>query len=333
MPPSTRRSERAKLETLGRVTPYRGGASGSPLLGGGMTRGGAAAPRTGRIAGIALAVLLLIGALYGVLHNRLAAAGRTDPVLNGVRTVAAPFAVGTSRASRATKTLWDYILPGKRDADDIARLSTENTQLKLENERLRNADIDATRLRRELHFAEKQKLPLLPAEIIALLPSATAETILVSRGTRDGARVGSVARTADGLLGQVTELGSNTAQVLLVSDPSSGVGVLVQRRTQGTGVMVDKAVGVVRGRGRGQQPSVEYLRREDDIRRGDLVISSGFGGVIPAGIPVGVVTDIVLAKTGFVKSARIAPFAPLPGTLREVFLINKARDIPREPTR
>ena len=109
--------------------------------------------------------------------------------------------------------------------------------------------------------------------------------------------------------------------MLLLSDISSGVGVLVQRRDPKTGVAKDRAVAVVRGRGRGQQLSAVYLRREDDVRVGDTVISSGFGGIIPAGIPVGTVTEIVTEKTGFVKSAQVAPFAPLPGTLREVFLI------------
>ncbi|MBC7809001.1 MAG: rod shape-determining protein MreC [Akkermansiaceae bacterium] len=321
MPPTSRRSERAKTNTSGRVNPFRGGGNSSPLLSGGVTRGGATPQRSGRTAFIALGVLVLTGVLYGILHNRLASAGRTDPALDGVRTVASPFAIGTSRASRSAKTLWDYILPGKRDTDTIARLESDNSRLKLENERLRNADADATRLRKALDFAELSPKPLLSAEIIALLPSANAETLLVSRGTNDGVKVGSVARTADGLLGQVTEVGSNTAQVLLLSDNSSGVGVLVQRRDPKTGGVKDRAVAVVRGRGRGQQLTVVYLRREDDIRVGDTVISSGFGGIIPAGVPIGTITEIVTEKTGFVKSARVEPFAPLPGTLREVFLI------------
>ncbi|MBC8136287.1 MAG: rod shape-determining protein MreC [Fibrella sp.] len=321
MPPPTRRSERAKPHTSGRVPSSRGGNNGSPLLGGGVTRGGATPQRSGRTAIIALGALVFVGVLYGILHNRLASAGRTDPALNGVRTVASPFAVGTSRASRSVKTFWDYVLPGKRDTDTIAQLQNENTRLKLENERLRNADAEATRLRKALQFADKSPKPLLPAEIIALLPSANAETLLVSRGTKHGVKVGSVARTADGLLGQVTEVGSDTAQVLLLSDLSSGVGVLVQRRDPKTGIVKDRAVAVVRGGGRGQQLTVVYLRREDDIRIGDTVISSGFGGIIPAGVPVGTVAEIVTEKTGFVKSARVDPFAPLPGTLREVFLI------------
>lgn len=321
IPPPSRRAERAKSNTSGRVPPSRGNGNSSPLLGGGVTRGASAPQRSGRTAIITLGVLVFLGSLYGILHNRLASSGRTDPALNSVRTVASPFAVGTSRASRSVKTFWDYVLPGKQNTDAINQLENENVRLKLENERLRNADAEATRLRKSLNFAEKSPTPLLSAEISALLPSANAETIQVSRGTGDGVKVGSVARTADGLLGQVTEVGSNTAQVLLLSDTSSGVGILVQRRDPKTGITKDKAVAVVRGKGRGEQLVVKYLRREDDVRVGDTVISSGFGGTFPAGIPVGTITEIVTEKTGFVKSARVEPFAPLPGTLREVFLI------------
>jgi len=235
--------------------------------------------------------------------------------------VVAPFATGTSRTNRAARNLWDYVFPGKQNADAVTRLERENTQLKLENEKLRNADTEATRLRTALGFAKKQKKPLLSAEIIALLPSANAETISVGRGTRQGVRVGSVARTADGLLGQVTEVGSDTAQVLLLSDRLSGVGVLIQRRVPNTNILRDKVTDVVRGGGRGQPLEVVYLPRDADVLPGDIVITSGFGGVFPAGIPVGTITEIVREKTGFVKKARVEPFAPMPGTLREVFLI------------
>ena len=321
MPPPITPRRVPRVRPAPPTRPASGRGLGSSLLGGGVVRGAAAPRRSGRTAGIVLAALLVFGALYGVLHNRLAASGTTDPAINGVRTVVSPFATGTSRTNRAARTFWDYVFPGKQDTDTVARLEKENTLLKIENEKLRNADADANRLREALGFAKKQAKPLLSAEIIALLPSANAETISVGRGTRQGVRVGSVARTADGLLGQVTEVGSDTAQVLLLSDTSSGVGVLVQRRVSNTGTMRDKATAVVRGRGRGQALSVVYLRREADVLPGDLVITSGFGGTFPAGIPVGRVTEIVTEKTGYVKSAKVEPFAPMPGTLREIFLI------------
>lgn len=286
-----------------------------------MVRGANAPRRGARTAGIVLAALVLFGALYGVLHNRLAASGTTDPAINGVRTVVSPFATGTSRTNRAARNVWEYVFPGKQNADTVALLQQENTALKLENEKLRGTEAEAIRLRAALGFAKKQTKPLLSAEIIALLPSANAETIAVGRGTRHGVRVGSVARTADGLLGQVTEVGSDTAQVLLLSDRLSGAGVLVQRRVPGSKTLREKATAVVRGGGRGQTLEIVYLPREVDVQPGDTVITSGFGGVFPAGIPVGTVTEIVPEKTGFVKKARVEPFAPMPGTLREVFLI------------
>ena len=298
------------------------GAGRSSLLGGGVVRGASAPRRDARTALFVLGALIAVGAIYGVLHNRLAASGKTDPALNGVRTVAAPFATGTARTARTARTFWDYVFPGKRDADALATLEAENTRLRLDNERLRNADAEAMRLRTALGFAVKQTKPLLPAEIIALLPSATAETLLVGRGTRQGVKVGSVARTADGLLGQVTEVGSDTAQVLLLSDTSSGVGVLLKRVGAKPGKLRGTDIdAVVRGRGRGEPIAVVYLRREDDVLPGDIVVSSGYGGVFPAGIPVGKVTQVVPEKTGFVKTAQVEPFAPMPGTLREVFLI------------
>ena len=320
MSTSSRRAERAKLATLGRVTPYRGDGAGSALLGGGATRG-AATRRGPRAALLTLAVLLVVAAGYGILHNRLAASGKTDPALNGVRTTIAPFAGGTSRTTRTARTVWEYVFPGKHDVDEIARLSAENARLKIENETMHNDSEEVARLRQALGFAQKQKKPLLAAEIISLFPTANSATISVARGTRDGVRVGSVARTANGLIGQVTEVGSNTAQVMLLSDALSGVGVLVQRKDPKTGKFFTQAPATVHGHGHHEPLTVVDLPREADVLPGDLVVSSGYGGIFPAGIPVGMVTQIITEKQGFVKSARVSPFAPLPGTLREVFLI------------
>ena len=317
-PPTTPRPAR-RVRTAAPTRTPTGRRLGSSLLGGGVVRGANAPRRSGRTAGIVLAALVVFGALYGVLHNRLAARGTTDPAINGVRTVVAPFATGTSRTNRSVRTFWDYVFPGKQTADAVTQLSKENDALKLQNETLRNAETDANRLREQLGFNQKQKKPLLPAEIIALLPSANAETVSVGRGTRQGVKVGSVARTADGLLGQVTEVGSDTAQVLLLSDTSAGVGVLVQRRVPKTDTMRDKADAVVHGGGRGKPLEVLYLPRDTDVLPGDTVITSGYGGTFPAGIPIGRITEIVTEDTGFFKKARVEPFAPMPGNTPRSF--------------
>ena len=60
---------------------------------------------------------------------------------------------------------------------------------------------------------------------------------------------------------------------------------------------------------------------EGEIQAGDTVVSSGYGGVVPPGIPVGVVADVKQDSTGFLKNARVVPAAPLPGALREVFIV------------
>jgi rod shape-determining protein MreC len=63
-----------------------------------------------------------------------------------------------------------------------------------------------------------------------------------------------------------------------------------------------------------------YLKREDDVRPGDRVVSSGYGGVIPPDIPIGVVASVAEDRARFLKSARVAPAAEL-DRAREVLVL------------
>jgi rod shape-determining protein MreC len=302
---SKSRAERARLEMLGRVN-GRGGPGGGANERG---RAAQAAPA------VVLGVVVLLGAGIGVLHNRWSAKGKQDPALAGVRTAVYPFQAGAAKTTNAGRTAWSWVLPGKELTAENARLATENAALKAENERLRADSEEAARLRAALGLVQAKKDPPLAAAVVGLLPSPNFDTITVARGTRDGVKPQSVARTADGLVGIVSESSALTSQVTLLTDVNSGVSALVMRKGKQQGV------GIVRGQGRFKPLEIVYLKREDDVKPGDTVVSSGYGGVVPPGIPVGVVTAVRDEKQGFVKSATVEPAAPMPGSLREVFLV------------
>jgi|GEM_PF-3057450 rod shape-determining protein MreC len=301
------RAERARLEVLGRV--------GSVPSGRGRRL---SEPGRGVVPASPVLVLLLtlgVAVVLGVLHNRWTDRGQTDPALAGVRTAVFPFQIGAARARSGARTAWDWLLPGKRQAEEIEKLRAEVARLKQENAALQSDAAEAARLREAVGLVQKSKEKPLAAEVIGLLPSANFDSVTVARGSRDGVKPGTVARTPDGLVGQVTEVSPVSARVMLLTDINSGVGVLVTRNGK------QKGVGIARGRGRGESLELVYLRQEDDVKAGDAVVSSGYGGVIPPGIPVGVVAEVKHDSTGFLKSARIVPAAPLPGALREVYLI------------
>ena len=262
-----------------------------------------------------LGVLLVAGILVGVLHNRAKSLGRVDPVLTAVQLMVFPAQRGGSAVQAGFSLNWNALFRGRALEAENARLKTEVARLQSENDALRKDAGEVERLRAAVGFVKANPAKLLPAEVIGWLPSPHSETITVARGTRDGVADRMIVRTPAGLVGQVIEPGLVSSQVLLLTDSSSGVGGLVRRGNKTLGI------GIIEGLGRGQALQMVDLKRDDDIKPGDLVVTSGFGRVFPADVPVGLVESVKTEEGRFLKTARIRAFAPLPGDLREVFLL------------
>ncbi len=285
--------------------------------GGGLNFGGGRSGSSGASPATLLVATVLLGIGFGILHNRWTRNGKPDPALAGVRVALLPFQIGATRTQNAALTAWSWSWGAKTLADENARLKAENARLTDENEALRQQAADADRLRALVSFAGATKRKPLVAEVVGLLPSASFDTITVSRGTRDGVVVGSIARTPFGLVGQVTEVSSITSQVTLLTDLNSGVSVHVLRGGK------IKGTGIAQGAGRNEPLELVYLKREDDIKEGDKVVSSGFGEIVPPGVPVGVVVSVRQEKEGFLKVAHVIPAAPQPGMLRDVLVVQE----------
>jgi rod shape-determining protein MreC len=269
-------------------------------------------PKPAVFLGVALALSFGVGAA----HNRWQAGGKSDPLVAGAQTVVAPVQIAGTRTRNAAQTLWDGFTSGPRLALENERLKAELERVKGENNTLREKAAEADRLRSALGFVRGGKQPPLAAGVIGLLPAPHFETVTLDRGAKDGVRSRAIVRTPAGMVGQVIETGPISSNVLLLTDVKSRVHVVVVRDGKPLG-----SYGVVRGGGRGLPLRVTDLGKDDDIKPGDLVVSSGFGGVIPPDIPVGVVETVREDATNYLKSARIKPLAPQPGDLREAYIL------------
>jgi rod shape-determining protein MreC len=259
--------------------------------------------------------MVVIGIVIGVWQNRASARGREGVVLTPVRATLFPLQVGTARLQATIQDTWNGLFSGRRIAAENATLTAEITRLRAENETLRVKAVEADRLRAALKFVEAEKKPSLVAPVISWLPSQNADTITVGKGTRDGVAAKTIVRTATGLVGLVYESGPLTSQVMLLTDAQSAIGAVVRRAGKA------KGTGIVQGGGRGEALTVVYLKRESDVLPGDLVYSSGYGGVVPPDIPIGKVVAVTEDKPRFLKTAVIEPAADAAGDLREVLLL------------
>lgn len=166
-------------------------------------------------------------------------------------------------------------------AGELERLELENKQLKRWEWTARRLERKLTRLRALLKAVEDPALGYVTARVIADSRGPFVRSILVNAGRTQGVRAGLAVIDASGLVGRTVEAGASTARVLLVTDLNSRVPVLV-----GPGGVRAVLSGTNRG-----SPTLSFLPVNARVRAGDLVVTSGHGGLLPRGLPIGVVVE------------------------------------------
>ncbi|HKD53627.1 MAG TPA: rod shape-determining protein MreC [Steroidobacteraceae bacterium] len=208
--------------------------------------------------------------------------------------------------------------------------------LQAENARLRQSahDLELRTMRYEALSRENGELrglraalpPVadrwLPAEIVNIQQSSLRQRLLVNRGGANGVFKGQAVLDDQGLIGQTTHVGLWSAEVILITDPEHAVPVRVER----TGLRT-----IAVGAGDATSLALPYLPANADIKSGDLLVTSGLGGVFPEGYPVGRVTEVHRDAVQPLAQVRAAPLAHL-DTDTEVMLVWFRADHPAAPT-
>ncbi len=237
------------------------------------------------LAGPSLGLRLSILALAAIL---LMVADQQQQYLTVVRSWLSVAAYPFHWAVDAPFSAWRYVADAveSRNAlqEDNARLAGENRRLKLRMLRFEALEQENVRLRAARAGSARVAERSLVAEILRVDLDPYRQRVLVDKGTRDGVFTGQAVLDADGVFGQVTHAGPLSAEVIMISDPDHAIPVQINR----TGVRT-----IAVGLGQTGKLMLPYLPRNADIKDGDLVVSSGLGGVFPPGYPVARVSEIV----------------------------------------
>ncbi len=140
------------------------------------------------------------------------------------------------------------------------------------------------RLRELLSASDQNEVPFITAELLSLDPDPFAHQMVIDRGRRNGVYVGQPVMDASGLVGQVTAVSAYSSRVLMVADASHALPVQVNRN----GLRF-----IVQGSGRYDALTVLHVPDTADIRKGDLLVTSGLAGRFPPGYPVARVAEVV----------------------------------------
>jgi len=171
----------------------------------------------------------------------------------------------------------------------IARVYQENQKLRTEVRRLeqwqqaaQRLDAENQALRGLLNFPADPAVHQVTGRVIGDSGGAFVRSILVAVGADQGVTKGQAAMTGEGLVGRVSEVGEHSARVLLITDLNSRIPVLIESSR-------DQAVLAGDNTGR---PHLLYVSSEARLSPGDRVVTSGHGGALPAGLPVGVIAEV-----------------------------------------
>lgn len=235
---------------------------------------------------------------------------RVDPVGVLLLEVMHPIQLGMTAVSRGATRLWEEYIA-------LWSLREQNEELRrrlatMEGLSRQALELDLTnrRLGKLLELKAAWTEGSIAARVVGRSPSAVVRTIVLDRGENNGVMKGMAVLAPDGVVGQVVAASAHAARVLLVSDPSSGVDVLVQRsRVQGI------AAGSIEN-----GCSLKYVQRGSDVAVGDTVITSGLDGIFPKGHPVGVITQVDARESRMFQEVEVKLSADL-AKIEEVLVV------------
>ena len=139
-------------------------------------------------------------------------------------------------------------------------------------------------------------------EVMSVRSDPFSLQLLIDKGEADGVFVGQPVINKDGVVGQVSQVGSSTSRVLLIVDSSHGIPVRVERN----GLILN-----VHGSGEWNKLDIPFIQSNADIIEGDKLVTSGLGGRFPAGYPVAMVSHFNYVKGNLYADASATPIAEL----------------------
>ncbi|HEX9815235.1 MAG TPA: rod shape-determining protein MreC [Myxococcota bacterium] len=262
----------------------------------------------------ALVVGLVAFAVVAMVVDRRSAPGDPERELSGwtgaILDIAAPVQKMIAFPFDLTRNAWRHYVSLLDASDTNEGLRARLAAVEEENLQLREALIASGRLARIAETRADFEVPMLPSELVGVDPSPWFRSVLIDRGREQGVRSGMPIISEHGLVGLVTATSTRAAKAMLVLDRQSAIDGIIQR---------SRSQGIVRGRGTSEL-DFEFVIRGSDVRIGDVVITSGLGGVYPKGIRIAEVVSVSDPGSALMQTAKLVPAVDF-GRLEQVFVM------------
>ncbi|HZI31029.1 MAG TPA: rod shape-determining protein MreC [Candidatus Binatia bacterium] len=220
----------------------------------------------------------------------------------------------SSAAQHLPADLANSALPRRELLREIDRLRNENQQLRSQAVQAVAIVRENDQLRTLLNWQRQVPWKLKLANVIMRDPANWWRTAEIDLGTRDGIRKDLPIITDAGLVGRVSSVSLTRSEIVLIGDPNCRVSATVEDATRDMGVVVPS------GPVDTSLVQLTYLPSSANLKPGQVVVTSGLGGVFPKGIPIGQILDSRSIQYGVYTEARVKLSANL-GSLEQVWVL------------
>ncbi len=255
--------------------------------------------------------LLIFIALFFISSN-LGGKRSWDPFEQLVIEIIAPFQKFINNTVNFTEGLWLKYFGLINTHNENMRMRRDLDSLKMENILYREVLATNLRLQQLLQFKNTTDQPVIAAQVIGMDPTGWFQSVIIDKGKNAGIKLNMPVVNAEGVVGKLVAVSYNYSKVLLIIDQNSAVDCIIQRSRDN---------GIVKGLS-SKVCTLDYVLKSSDVRVGDIVVTSGLGGIFPKGIPVGEVIDVKDPAGELFKDVKIRPVVDF-SKLEELLVILK----------
>ena len=229
-----------------------------------------------------LVICCLISVLLLTFYLREGEGGPIHAVRGGVSVVTMPVRMVGSVVAAPFGAIGNAAANLTASEATLSDLKKENEELTARVAELSEAESTAERLQELMGLQSTYNLTSTAARIIGSSGDSWSQAVILDKGSKDGIATGMPVMNAGGVIGQVVEVSPTTSTVQLIGDERSGVSAMVQS-SRAQGMLQGQSDGTLR---------LSYVTADAEVKTGDIVVTSGLGGVYPKGLPLGTVSSV-----------------------------------------
>ncbi|MCR8908702.1 rod shape-determining protein MreC [Thermophilibacter sp. ET337] len=249
--------------------------------------------------GRALVACVIISIALFTASSRMGDEGPLGAVRGAFQTVTSPVRYLGATVAAPFRGIGNVVTNLTADQQTLSELRAENDELRARNVELEEAAQTAERLQGLLDLQDANDLQSTAARIISGASDSWSTTVTIDKGTSSGVTAGMPVTASSGVVGQVIDSGATTSTVRMLTDENSSISAMIQSsRVQGM------LTGSVTG-----QLNLTLIGTEQEVNVGDVVVTSGLGGVFPKGLPLGEVTSVESAPGALFLDIVVEPFS------------------------